>query len=101
MIESSASIDRIVSVHHVGNASLQQDLKVSEVPLEVEDDKLHQLLQTYFLSNFSTPEYHCFTSPSEQDGPNVIFNIAREIFQDLESFHENSALIAKHLYDST
>jgi hypothetical protein len=99
MIESSASIVRIVSVHHVGNGNLQQELKLSEGPLEVEDDKLHQLLQTYFLSNFSTPEYQCFTS--EEGATNVIFTIAREIFQDLESFHENSVLIAKHLYEST
>ena len=47
MIESSESIIRIVSVHRVGNGSLNEELKLSEGPLEIEDDKLHQLLQTF------------------------------------------------------
>jgi hypothetical protein len=101
MIESSESIIRIVSVHRVGNGSLNEELRLSEGPLEIEDDKLHQLLQTYFLSNFTTPEYQSFTFSNGDITLNPIYKFVTDIFADIESFHENSVFIAKHLYEAT
>lgn len=101
MIETAESIIKVVSVHHVGNASLQEELKLSEAPLDIEHEKLHELLQTYFLSNFTTPEFNSFTFSNEDFTLNPIYKFVSEIFDDQEIFHENSIYIAKHLYEAT
>lgn len=101
MIDSALSNIQLVSVHHVGNASNQEDLRISEAPLDHLDDKLHPLLRTYFLSNFTTPEFYSFTFSNEDFTLNPIYKYASDIFQDLESFHINSIHLAKHLYEAT
>jgi hypothetical protein len=90
-----------VSVHVVGNRGAQELLRISEEPLDVEDDALQDLLLTYFLSNFTTPEYYAFTFSNEDFSLNPLFQFARNIFEEAESFHENTINIAKHLYEAT
>ena len=85
----------------VGNRGAQELLRISEEPLDVEDDALQDLLLTYFLSNFTTPEYYAFTFSNEDFSLNPLFQFARNIFEEAESFHENSINIAKHLYEAT
>ncbi|AYB31039.1 nucleoid-associated protein [Chryseolinea soli] len=101
MIERSQSSILQVSVHVVGNRGAQELLRLSEEPLDVEDDALQELLLTYFLSNFTTPEYYAFTFSNEDFSLNPLFQFARNIFEEAESFHENSVNIAKHLYEAT
>jgi len=101
MIERSQSSILQVSVHVVGNRGAQELLRISEEPLDVEDDALQDLLLTYFLSNFTTPEYYAFTFSNEDFSLNPLFQFARNIFEEAESFHENSINIAKHLYEAT
>ncbi|HEY5746367.1 MAG TPA: nucleoid-associated protein [Chryseolinea sp.] len=101
MIERSQSSILQVSVHVVGNRGAQELLRISEEPLDVEDDALQDLLLTYFLSNFTTPEYYAFTFSNEDFSLNPLFQFARNIFEEAESFHENSVNIAKHLYEAT
>src|SRR5690606_14863281 len=69
--------------------------------LDIESDKLHDLLKTYFLSNFNTPEFYSFTFSNEDFSLNPIYKFAAEIFEDREYFQENSINIAKHLYEAT
>lgn len=101
MIEPEASIIQSVSVHHVGNASLEEQLKLSDAPLELDQDRITNLLRTYFLSNFATPEYFRFTSSNEDFSVNPIYQYASEIFDEPETLHENSIALAKQLYSST
>jgi hypothetical protein len=101
MIDAAESVIQSVSVHHVGNANLEEALKLSEAPLELDQEKLLSLLQTYFLSNFTTPEYHNFTFSNEDFTLNPIYKFASDIFEEPESFHENSIYIAQHLYQAT
>ncbi|MBL0742139.1 nucleoid-associated protein [Chryseolinea lacunae] len=101
MIDRSQSSILQVSVHIVGNRGAQELLKLSEEPLDVDDEKIQSLLLTYFLSNFTTPEYHNFTFSNEDFTLNPLFQFARDVFHEGESFHENSVNIAKHLYEAT
>jgi hypothetical protein len=101
MIELSQSIIHTVSVHIVGNSSRREGLKLSAHPLAIKDDMLQKLLLTYFLSNFTTPEYYNLTSSNEDVTLNPIFKYVTEIFYARESFHANSVNIAKHLYEAT
>lgn len=101
MIDSSLTNIQQVSAHYIGNPANSESLRLSEAPMEVNDEKVHQLLRTYFLSNFTTPEYYTFTFSNEDFTLNPIYKFAMDIFQEPESFHENSVNLAKHLYGAT
>lgn len=101
MIDPSQSILHTASVHIVGNKSNDQALTVSEAPLILEDELIKRSLLTYFLSNFATPEYFSFTSATEDFTLNPLFKFSSEIFDEVETFHENSIAIAQYLYAST
>jgi hypothetical protein len=99
MIDAEESQIQSVSVHHVGNAGLEESLKISDAPLEIEQDKIIQLLRIWFLSNFATPEYYNFTSATEDFKENPIYRFSSNLFDEPESIHENSISIARHLYE--
>jgi hypothetical protein len=101
MIDASESVIQSVSVHHVGNASLEEPVKLSEAPLDIEHEKVNELLRVYFLSNFNTPEYYHFTFSNDDFTLNPLYKFATEIFDEPESFHENSIYIAQHLHAAT
>ncbi|MBA4057181.1 MAG: hypothetical protein C0490_20885 [Marivirga sp.] len=101
MIETSQSRIEAVSVHVVGNSNRQEELKLSEDPLSIEDDLLKKLLLTYFLANFSVPEYYNFTFSNEDFTLNPIYKFVADVFESGDSFHTNSINIAKHLYEAT
>jgi hypothetical protein len=101
MIDPAESVVQLVSVHHVGNASLEEGVKLSQEPLDIEHDKVNELLKTYFLSNFTVPEYYSFTFSNEDFTLNPLYKFVREVFDDRETFHENSVYIAQHLYEAT
>lgn len=97
---SNATI-RHVAAHFIGNPADGGSLKLSEDVLDLDDDKLTEVLRTYFLSSFTVPEFYSFTFSNEDFSLNPIYQFAKETFEDLESFHENSVNIAKHLFDAT
>ena len=101
MIDYSESKVVAVSAHVVGNGFNGEKLKLSSEPLEVEDDDLQELLLTYFLSSFTSPEYHCFTSDDKRFQDNPLFKFASSIFSNPQSLHKNSINIAGHLYETT
>ena len=96
-----ASLDKI-SVHHVGNQSLNELYVLSEHPLELKDELIPKLLMQYFLSPFEkTNEVYHLMHPSGDLGLNAIHHFATRIFEDVETFHESSEQIAKFLYNVT
>ncbi|HEY3404127.1 MAG TPA: nucleoid-associated protein [Ohtaekwangia sp.] len=101
MIGSSNCIIQQVSAHFIGNAANGDAMKLSEEPLDVQDEKLQELLRAYFLSNFSAPEFYSFTFSNGDFALNPIYQFAKEIFEEPETFHDNSVNIAKHLYDAS
>jgi hypothetical protein len=101
MLEISESTIHSVSIHQVGNRNNQEDLKLSETPVDLDNEKLHQLLRTFFLSNFTTPEFYSFTFSNEDFTLNPLYKFATDIFAEPELFHENSINIAQHLYEAT
>lgn len=88
-----------VSAHVIGNGVNGEKLKLSSDLLDIEDDNLHQLLLTYFLSNFTSPEYYRFIAPDDDLNNNPLFKIASAIFSSPENLHENSIQMATHLYE--
>ena len=101
MIGTPNTIIQQVSAHFVGNAANGDELKLSEEPLDVNDEKLQSLLRTYFLSSFTAPEFYSFTFSNGDFNLNPLYQFAKEIFEEPEAFHENSINIAKNLFEAT
>ena len=98
MIDTTQSNIDALSVHTVGNSSLNEELTLSKQPLLVGSDSLKDLLLTYFFSNFNSHEYYNFSLPEDDSAANPIFTSAKVIFQDSEALHGESIRIAEHLY---
>jgi len=101
MIDYSKSQVVALSAHVIGNGVNGEKLKLSSEPLDVEDDDLQKLLLIYFLSSFTAPEYHSFTSDDNRFQDNPLFKLVSNIFSNPHSLHKNSINIAGHLYETT
>src|SRR5688572_21558339 len=101
MIDYPKSKVVVLSAHVIGNGVNGEKLKLSSEPLEVDDDDLQKLLLTYFLSNFTSPEYYSFTSDDNRSVNNPLFKLVSNIFLNPHSLHKNSINIAGHLYETT
>ena len=91
-----------ISVHHVGNQSLNELYALSKSPLDLKDEILSKLLMQYFLTPFEkTSEVYHLMHPSDDLSLNAIHHFATQIFDDPEKFHEASEQIARQLYNVT
>jgi hypothetical protein len=99
MLDFTDSYIEKLSVHQVGNKTNGEDLYLSKSLLDVSDDKLSDLLFTYFLKPFTSVEFYSFTFSNEDFTLNPIYNYALAIFESTKKFQEKTADIAKHLYD--
>ncbi len=89
-----------LSIHKVGNKLLDEHLSLSEHSLKIDDEVLDNLLMNYFLKPFEkVNEIYRFDHPTGDLNLNEVYHFAEIIFNDKDTFHENSRQIAKHLYD--
>jgi hypothetical protein len=89
-----------VIVHKVGNPSRGEDLKLSMNPLTLNDEIVSKLLTKYFLGPFNENELYHFTHLSDIE-MNEVYTFVRKIFEDRESFTQQSALLAQFLYSKS
>lgn len=89
-----------ISVHLIGNKLNQQEIILSEKPLDI-NEELSLRLRDYFLGRFSSvfEKYRFFHQSSLKY--NEVYNYSKEIFSDDSTFHETSINIAKHLYEQS
>lgn len=97
MLNASQAVIQQVSAHFVGNVSNGDALMLGDAPLDVADQKLQNLLGTYFLSNFSSPEFFAFTFSNDDFTLNPVYQFVVNMFEHQDEFHENSINLAKHL----
>lgn len=89
-----------ISVHRVGNKSLNEFYSLSDQSLNIEDETLRRLLMQYFLSPFEKSyEVFRFTHSSDDLNLNELFHFSSQVFEDVTSFHELSGQITKHLFN--
>lgn len=100
MMDLSDSVLAKVSVHFVGNKGNGDELVLSQKPLQLSDhDKL--LMREPFLSRFEDGlNKYAFSHPTSLDYQEM-YNFCLGIFADTETFHANSANIARHLHEAT
>jgi hypothetical protein len=89
-----------VMVHKVGNPSRGEELKLSENPLTLNDEIVQGLLTKYFLGAFNENELYRFTHLSDV-ALNEVYNYVRTIFDDIETFIPQAALLAQFLYSKS
>ncbi|WEK19253.1 MAG: nucleoid-associated protein [Candidatus Pedobacter colombiensis] len=89
-----------LSIHRIGNKSEDEFYVLSEKSIEIRDITLSNLLQQYFLSPYGkVNEVYRFIHPNGDLNLNEAYHFATEIFENGETFHENSKQLAKYLYD--
>lgn len=95
----TAQLDQLV-VHKVGNQHMEESMFISESLNEV-DEELNELLKVYFMTPFTkvTDTYH-FTHEVELDY-NVLNGIAKDVFENPDSFYDKSIDITKHLQNQS
>ena len=101
MIDTSSANIEILSAHHTGNKTNDEDLTVSKSPIDIEDVVLREMLLKYFLSSFKSPEMFSLTFTNSDFKLNPLYNFASRIFDAKDEFHFNSVNIAKHLYETS
>ena len=99
MLETSEASLLTLSVHAVGNQSLDEGFTTSNGIYEM-DDALNSALFEYFLKPFKTEELYKFNTVSDL-GSNKVYSYCKSIFNEPSKFHPNSVNILKHLYDQS
>lgn len=92
------TIDKIV-IHAVGNKQNNEPLLLSHDLLHI-NEKVKELLISYFIPPFSSNEYFQFYHGSALH-LNETFHHVSDIFENPELFYEKSLELAKFLYDKS
>jgi hypothetical protein len=96
-VQQIQDLERFI-IHKVGNSSQDEPLLLSQQPFELQDETVTNLLLTYFIQPFTNNgEYFRFTHEADIQ-LNEIYKYCSLIFEDKESFTDQSVNIAKHLY---
>jgi hypothetical protein len=99
IFSQEASLARL-AIHHIGSKALDERFVLSEEPLELNDELLSKLLLQYFLVPYEkVPEVYRFYQANDNLNLNEVYHFATAIFDDPETFQENSRQLAKHLYE--
>ncbi|MER3465653.1 MAG: hypothetical protein C4329_15810, partial [Chitinophagaceae bacterium] len=87
-------------IHYVGSKNNLDPVHLSQNALELEDETM-KVLQDSFLAKFKTnEEWHSFHHPSSLQF-NEVYHFAKSLFEDITSFEEIFASIAKHLHEQS
>lgn len=88
-----------LSVHRIGKKSAVEGVELSKTTV-VLNEKLRDILKAYFLMAFKDEERYVFTHPTRLD-LNSVYTYVSAIFDNVDSFHEESINIANFLYEQS
>lgn len=87
-------------IHKVGNPSRGEALRLSNQQPDLQDELLNAVLKKYFLTSFNENALYRFTHMSDVN-LNEIYTYVSAIFEDADSFEEQSKFIATFLYNKS
>jgi hypothetical protein len=93
------AIDELI-VHHIGSKSEEEGIKLSNSCINLTDDQLQVVLMQYFLTPFKPGELFHLAHPEQLD-QNEVYACVKQIFENRESFIEQSVNLANHLYEQS
>ena len=99
MIDIKQAKVALLAIHKVGNATNDEDLKLSDELTNIDNEELREVLVKYFLGHFNYDELYQFTFSNNGHELNPLFNYSKNIFGDEDAFIPRSADMAKHLYE--
>lgn len=89
-----------LAVHIVGNKAKDEPLLVSPaLSGQVGDTGLMQTLTAYFAGGFKSEEYYNLHHETDL-ACNEVYNFVCKVFDDRETFYDNSVGLARHLYET-
>lgn len=89
-----------LAVHIVGNKAKDEPLLVSPaLSAQVGDAGLMQTLIAYFAGGFKSEEYYNLYHETDL-ACNEVYNFVCKVFDDPETFYDNSVSLARHLYET-
>lgn len=94
---SGASIKKLI-IHSVGNKLKEEEILFSEICANISENSLRNILGRYFFQRFKENSLYNFHHNTDLIF-NEIYQYAKAIFLDINSFENNSKKIAKHLYE--
>ncbi|MCD6346180.1 MAG: nucleoid-associated protein [Bacteroidales bacterium] len=97
MINTEDTRIEAIVLHKVGNKSAGDGLHLSKEVLHT-DEAIRQVLLHYFITPFKTEEYYHFYHDSGLH-MNEVYSFVSSIFDEPETFLDQSIDVAKHLYD--
>ena len=86
--------------HYVGNGAAGDVLQLSDAPVTLDSIELKQILLQYFLTPFKEAASYNLWHPADLK-LNEIAHFASAVFDDPETLLQQSANMARHLYDVT
>lgn len=89
-----------VILHKIGNPTRGEELRLSQQLLQMPNDIVPKLLTHYFLSPFDVNKLYQFSHLSDIQ-LNEVYHYASQIFEQGDSFIENSSNIASFLYNKS
>ncbi|RYF85661.1 MAG: nucleoid-associated protein, partial [Chitinophagaceae bacterium] len=89
-----------IAIHQVGNKLQEEGYTLSKEPLPLRDDAIKDLLLKYFLSPFKGSESYNLHHPSELS-LHEVFTYSARIFDEPETFFDQSVNLAMHLYENS
>lgn len=88
-----------ITAHRIGNKANDEKLLLSNELLSVEDKQLKEVLFSFFLSPFQSPEFYNFTFSNQDFTLNPLFTFSSKLFEQKNNFLKLSCDIAHHLYE--
>ncbi len=96
MINYLQSLLDEISVHYVPNRIESDAPTMSTGAIRVSDEPLKDFLLKMFFSGFKEPDYYSFDNIDEDY--NIMYSLAKQIFESPNQLHQSSMLIADHLF---
>ena len=94
---TGVQLDRLV-VHVVGNKYKGESVKFSKHAVEISHDFTKEVLLKYFTSPFKGNTFYNFSPVSALD-QNLVCKCIMEIFENMDTFYDNSIKIAEYLHE--
>ena len=88
-----------LSIHRVGSKAAVEGVELSDAPVNL-NESISEILKNYFLMAFKDEERYMFAHPTSLD-LNAVYTYVNAIFNNSETFHEESINIAKFLYEKS
>jgi nucleoid associated protein NdpA len=84
-------------IHKIGNPTRGEELKMSAGEMDIQEETLNAVLKKYFLSSFNENEMYHFSHLTDVK-LNEVYTYVSAIFENHDSFVEQSRHIAQFLY---